>query len=181
MNHNPTADFTFTPNEPVSLYSELSTTNLSTNADIYNWTIPGIASSSAYQPKFDIEEVSPGQYIIRLDVETNEGCRDSMIRGFELLDDLIIYVPNAFTPDGDNYNNEFKPILTSGFDIYTYSLFIFDRWGEIMFESHDHLVGWDGTYLDKLVPDGTYIWKINVKESRSDKKRTFEGHVTILR
>ena len=181
VNDRPNADFSFTPNVPTAIYSQLTTTNLSTNADIYSWSIPGVGNSAAFEPTFNLEDVSPGQYVIYLVVETNEGCRDSIMRGFELLDELIIYVPNAFTPDGDNYNNEFTPILTSGFDLYTYSLFIFDRWGEVMFESHDHTVGWDGTYLDNLVPDGTYIWKINVKELRTDKRRTFEGHVSILR
>ncbi len=177
----PHADFDFSPTAPTSVYSQVTTTNHSTNADTYNWSIPGVGNSTIFEPTFNLEETAPGMYAITLVVQTNEGCRDSVIKGFELLDELIIYVPNTFTPDGDNYNNEFLPVLTSGFDKYTYTLLIYDRWGEVMFESHDHLVGWDGTYLDRIVPDGTFIWKINVKEARTDKRRTFEGHVTILR
>lgn len=181
VNDMPVADFTFNPQTPTTIYNLLTTTNLSTNADMYSWTIPGVGASSQFEPTFDLEGVEAGQYVISLEVETNEGCRDSLIKGFEILDELIIYVPNSFTPDGDNHNNEFLPVITSGFDMYSYTLLIFDRWGEIMFESHDHLIGWDGTYLNKLVPDGVYIWTIDLKEARTDKKRKFEGHVSIIR
>ena len=99
-------------------------------------------------------------------------------------DHLILYVPNTFTPDGDDYNEVFLPVLTSGFDPENYVLFIYNRWGELIFESHNHLVGWDGTYgvgHKFPVQDGTYTWKIIVGEEDSRAKHTFHGHVNVLR
>ena len=96
-------------------------------------------------------------------------------------DVLLYWVPNAFTPDGDEFNQVFKPIFTSGFDPYDYTLLIFDRWGELIFESHNHEVGWDGTYRGNLVQDGVYVWKLEFKETMTDKRHNKYGHVTILR
>lgn len=94
---------------------------------------------------------------------------------------MIFYVPNAFTPDGDIHNNTFLPVFTSGYDPYDYHLIIFNRWGEIIFESFNSEIGWDGTYSDHLAEDGVYIWKIVFKENKTDKKHQEIGHVTLLR
>ena len=96
-------------------------------------------------------------------------------------EELLFYVPNVFTPDGDEHNAIFQPVFTSGFDIYNYHLTIFDRWGEILFESYNSTVGWDGTYGGSLVEDGVYVWKIDFKDINSDKMFTQSGHVTVLK
>ena len=62
-----------------------------------------------------------------------------------------------------------------------YTLLIFDRWGEVLFESHDASIGWDGKYEGKIVKDGTYIWKIDFKETMSDKRHSVKGHINVLR
>ena len=98
---------------------------------------------------------------------------------------MIYYVPNTFTPDDDNFNQTFKPIFTSGFDPFDYTLYIFNRWGEIIFESHDANVGWNGTYGSnseiEMVQDGTYTWKIEFKTNANDERKMIIGHVNILR
>jgi gliding motility-associated-like protein len=60
---------------------------------------------------------------------------------------------------------------------------IFNRWGEVIFESFNTNVGWDGTYPEggDLCEDGVYIWKIDFKESMSDKRHYYQGHVTLLK
>jgi gliding motility-associated-like protein len=90
-------------------------------------------------------------------------------------------VPNAFTPDNDEFNQTFKPIFTSGFDPMDYTLLIFDRWGELIFESHNHDVGWDGKFQGNFVQDGVYVWRIEFKETMTDKRHKVFGHVSILR
>ena len=93
--------------------------------------------------------------------------------------------PNTFTPDDDNFNQTFQPIFTSGFDPYDYTLLIFNRWGEIIFESHDAKVGWNGSYGSggeiEMVQDGVYTWKIEFKVTRNDERKVAIGHVNILR
>ena len=59
---------------------------------------------------------------------------------------------------------------------------VFNRWGEIMFESHNALNGWNGTYGDQgLVDEGVFIWQLEFKETMSDKRHTHRGHVTVLK
>lgn len=88
-----------------------------------------------------------------------------------------IYVPNTFTPDRDNFNEVFKPI---GYNIREYELLIFNRWGELIFESQNLEVGWDGTFRGKLMQDGTYVWKITYKDISNNKLEKF-GHVNLLK
>ncbi len=96
--------------------------------------------------------------------------------------DIVFWVPNTFTPDGDQYNQTFKPVFYSGFDPFGYDLFIYNRWGELIWESHDLSVGWDGSYHEGVkVADGTYTWKIRFKLINNDEKRTVVGHVNVIR
>jgi gliding motility-associated-like protein len=91
------------------------------------------------------------------------------------------YVPNTFTPDGDKFNNTFLPVFTSGFDPYDYKLLIFNRWGEVLFESNNAAVGWDGTYGGQMMQDGVYIYQIEFKEEFTDYRHVLRGHVNLLR
>ncbi|MBI3240067.1 MAG: gliding motility-associated C-terminal domain-containing protein, partial [Flavobacteriia bacterium] len=87
----------------------------------------------------------------------------------------------TFTPDGDEFNNIFLPILTSGIDFSDFELKIYDRWGEILFESYDVNVGWDGTYHGKIVPQGTYTWTLQFGLIENDKDLFLTGHVSLMR
>lgn len=89
----------------------------------------------------------------------------------------IIYVPNSFTPDGDGINDNF---FVEGGNIKEFHLLIFDRWGEVLFESFDMNAGWNGTYGNKVCQDGTYVWKI-VYEDLENNKKEIIGHVNLLR
>lgn len=97
--------------------------------------------------------------------------------------DQVFHVPNTFTPDGNEFNNTFYPVFSSGFVPKEYEFFIFDRWGELIFQSNNLQVGWDGTYgtEGKKCQDGTYTWKIqfNFKENAAKTQET--GHVNLLR
>lgn len=119
---------------------------------------------------------SPATYPITLVVQ-NGVCIDSITKYVVVEEELILYVPNTFTPDGDEFNNAFVPILNTAYDYQNYSFNIFDRWGELIFESHNPLVGWDGTYLGKLCKEGQYIWKIEVKEKNEDDHFLYHDHV----
>ena len=71
--------------------------------------------------------------------------------------------------------------MTSGFDPYDYELLIFNRWGEVIFESRNPWVGWDGTFKGKTVQDGTYVWKITFKDEYLDDLKSYTGHINLLR
>lgn len=79
-------------------------------------------------------------------ISTNvNGCPDTAYAVIIVKEEAIYYVPNAFTPDGDEFNQAFTPIFSTGVDPYNYNMKVFNRWGEVIFESNDLSVGWDGT------------------------------------
>ena len=179
---NPVADFYTDPTELSTIDWEATMVNTSVGATSYNWSFgDGSSATNEFEPKHPYPNEQSGTYLITLTVKNAGGCTDSTTRTITLTEDLIFYVPNTFTPDNDDFNEVFKPIFTSGFDPFNYTMYIFDRWGEILFESHNTDVGWDGTYGGKLIGDGTYIWKISVKRRDSDKYIERIGHVNILR
>lgn len=91
--------------------------------------------------------------------------------------DGIIYVPNTFTPDGNGHNDYFFP---QGGNIKEYHMIIFNRWGEVVFESYNLNGKWDGTYGGEKCKDGTYVWKITYTDISNNKKEIV-GHVNLLR
>jgi gliding motility-associated-like protein len=181
--HNPIANFYFAPNNPDVIDPVVSFTNTSSHADFYNWTFSGIGSSSDVNPIIEYP-AEPGTYEIELIANTDEGCTDTSWIAVEILDRIIFYVPNTFTPDKDNFNEIFQPIFTHGYEPSDFNLLIFNRWGEVVFESNDASIGWDGTYGSEsreIVKDGTYVWKLEFKETMSDKRHTHTGHVNVLK
>ena len=119
-------------------------------------------------------------YSITLIATNDAGCIDSVTQIIEIKPEFSIYVPNAFTPDGEEFNQNWK-IFVNGHDQYDFDLYLYNRWGEVIWESHDASVGWDGTYQGQLVQSGMYTWQITVKLPYVDERREFVGHVSVLR
>lgn len=95
-------------------------------------------------------------------------------------DDITIYAPNVFTPDGKLNNNTWK-VYTHGINIYRYHLTVYNRNGEIVWESYDPGASWDGTYGGyNLVPCDVYVWRLVTRSPLSDKMYLFKGFVTVL-
>jgi gliding motility-associated-like protein len=94
---------------------------------------------------------------------------------------LLYYIPNSFTPDGDEHNNTFKWTFTSGFDPMNFNILIFNRWGELIFESNNSNGYWDGTYGDTMCPLGVYTYKLQFDNQKNDGKYLFIGNVNLIR
>lgn len=183
VQEQPVADFSV-DNSYISIENtEVEFTNLSLYSTFYEWNFGDeFGGSNEENPLHVFPATGNTIYTVELIASNDIGCSDTTTAQIHVNDVIIYYVPNAFTPDGDEFNQIFQPVFTSGFDIYDYHLIIFNRWGEVMFESYNSEFGWDGTYSNgELVPDGVYTWKINFKESMSDKKHQEIGHVTILK
>ena len=178
----PTAAFTFNPFMPSVSDPEVEFDNTSTNADEYNWDFGNGLTSQLTNPIHMYSENEPNLYNVQLIAYNNDKmCSDTAYSSIQVDDVIIFYVPNAFTPDGDDYNNIWQPQFYSGYDPYDYHCMVFNRWGEVIWESFDASAGWDGNYGGRgLVEDGTYVWKINFKESMSAKTHQHVGHVTVL-
>lgn len=161
---------------------EAEMVNNSSNATNYTWTFGDeTPTSNEENPSHVYPGEISGGYTIMLVASNDAGCVDTTYGYVRVREELIFYVPNTFTPDGDQFNNTFFPVFTSGYDIYNYELLIFNRWGELIFESHNTEIGWDGTYKGALVQDGTYTWKIKVKVKDYDEYKQFVGHVNMIR
>lgn len=180
VEHDPVAEFT-TPKLTTTLfYPTFSFTNQSTNAAAYSWTFGDGSGSTEVNPTHTYGEIA-GSYPVILTAISAAGCIDTTTLIVKIEEEQIFYIPNAFTPDGDEFNNTFKPVFTSGFDPKNYSLALYNRWGEIMFESKNADFGWDGTYGGEPCQSGTYIWVIGFKDSDSDQRFQYQGHISILR
>ena len=106
-----------------------------------------------------------------------------------MLYEVITSFPNAFTPNpsgseggyyvpGARENYVFYPFVQEGID--EYKLQIYSRWGELLFESQDVNIGWDGYFRGKICEQGVYIWKVEAKFSNG-KVVTKTGDVTLFR
>jgi gliding motility-associated-like protein len=178
----PTANFIATPGVINEFESTVNFNNTSSNAATYVWDFgDNSGTSSETDPEHEYDGSVLGNYTVTLYAYSALGCIDSVQGAIQYQEELIYYVPNCFTPDGDMYNQTFKPIFTSGFDPYNYALYIYDRWGELIFESRDAQYGWDGTYNGKLVQQGSYTWKIEFKAPNNDKKYIETGYVIFLK
>lgn len=179
----PTADFFFSAN-PATIFETTVFMQDKSSGDViyWEWDSPNSnpTSSNLVSPTFIFPDGVAGQYPVTLMVETELGCRDTVTYFMNVVDDILFYAPNAFTPDGDEFNQMWKPEI-SGIDIYNFDLFIFNRWGELIWESHDPSTGWDGTYNGKLVQDGMYVWRARVSTPYNDDKYEFSGAINLIR
>lgn len=157
--------------------------NLTIGGYTYSWDFgDGSPIDNSFEPTHTFPEDGGIEYAITLSSFSEFGCYNELTKYIHIFQDYTIYVPNAFTPDNDDYNQVFKPVM-QGFDPYDYSLFIYDRWGELIFESHDMDVGWDGTYANQnySVQQGAYTWKIVAGLEDSVDTKIFMGHVNLLK
>lgn len=98
-----------------------------------------------------------------------------------LCPDELIYIPNTFTPDGNEHNQYFQPVLTSGVDIYQFNFKIYNRWGEIVWESYDPSESWDGMYNNIKCPDGSYNWVMRFGVPKNDVIKEYYGSIHLIR
>jgi gliding motility-associated-like protein len=150
----------------------------------YNWSFGDGGTSTVKNPHYLYNSV--GNYLIHLTTTNAYGCTDDTIAEVTTVSSVVF--PNAFTPNpdgpngggytyGDLTNDVFFP-YTSG--VTEFKLQIFNRWGELIFESLDVKQGWDGYYHGKLCQQDVYVWKAFLKFNNG---KTFNktGDVTLLR
>ncbi|NCP45110.1 MAG: gliding motility-associated C-terminal domain-containing protein, partial [Flavobacteriales bacterium] len=95
-------------------------------------------------------------------------------------DIFLFYIPNSFTPNDDGTNDVFRA-YGEGIDLSNFKMYVFDRWGEKIFETDDITDGWDGTYRGSPVANGVYVWRIETKELFVNKRHEIMGHVNLFR
>ncbi|MDA1335714.1 MAG: PKD domain-containing protein [Bacteroidetes bacterium] len=179
------------PDLPSSINTEWSFDNLSNGNEENYWLFGDGGASTEEHPIHNYYD--PGTYGVTLEVTNEFGCTDEHSEWLVIQDFTPIYVPNSFTPGGmtskpDGLNDAFRAEFKDYSLVTDYSLQIFDRWGELIWESEDPEEFWlgnvrhDGIESEYFVKMDVYTWKI--RYSSTQLKGTYKeltGHVTIVR
>lgn len=175
----PEADFYFTPDRPVENSEPVSFINASPEAVSSNWFFDNQHSSQQKNTVFMFEHA--GTYPVALVISDARGCRDTIVKPVIIDNDFSIYVPNAFTPDGDGRNDLFGPVLYGATGC---QLTIMNRWGEKIFETSSPGSFWDGTYAGKPCKQDVYIWSLEVTRTNpvsGELRKQLTGQVLLYR
>ncbi|MFH2095747.1 MAG: PKD domain-containing protein, partial [Bacteroidota bacterium] len=184
---NPVAYFTVTPSVVYLPDQPIKCTNLSENANSYIWNFGDGGSSTEKNPTYYYTE--EGEYDITLEAKSEDNCLDIYTIYRAVIAEAVgsIEFPNAFTPNpsGPNggayqpgaFNNDVFHPLHAG--VIDYQLSIYNRWGELIFESTDPNIGWDGYYRGELCKQEVYVWKVKGTFA-NNQDFMYAGDVTLL-
>ena len=178
---NPIADFT--PQYSVLPLYMPSTIldNNSLNAYFFNWNFgDGTSNDSIFSPEHTFPEEA-GSYLVSLQVSNQIGCLDTTSQIIVIEHDPVVFIPNAFTPDGDGLNNEFTAVFPENMKLASFEIYIYDRWGELVFYSQDPKQGWDASLAGYDAPDGVYSYLVKYKEQGYVNKFQVTGSVVVIR
>jgi gliding motility-associated-like protein len=170
------------PTEVTTLEPLVEFTNNSENASSYAWNFGDGTYGFGFEP-IHLFPAEPADYVVSLVAMNEAGCTDTAYVSIHVEENLIYYVPNSFTPNDDEKNQVFLPIISQGFKPGTYLLRIFNRWGELVFESKDPYTGWGGDYGPNHTncQSGTYTWVLNFQVLQTQEDKEFVGHVNLIK
>ena len=175
---NSVADFTVEPSTVSISNPVISITNASVGVDTYAWDFGDYTISSITDP-LSHNYLDTGTYQINLITLTQNGCADTASQTVIIAADFVFFIPNAFSPNNDIYNKTFSG---KGMYIKKYEMFIFDRWGNIVFYTDELDDAWDGkignTNIDAQAD--TYVYDIKIVDINREK-HIYRGSVSLLR
>lgn len=176
------ANFSWSPQPALLTYPVVTFNNLSSGASIFHWDFAGLDTSNLNQLSYEFPNNLPNTYEVCLAVSNFNGCADTICHFIEIEDELEVFVPNAFTPNADGTNDWFQPSFSV--PVINYELYIFDRWGGIVFSTTNPNEPWYGTFRNELsgdvVQSGVYAWKLKVQDPLTGLKQEQFGHVTVV-
>lgn len=147
-----------------------------------DWTFQGQSLNSGLSQTFGISNF--GTFLVTATLTTPEGCvsaTQTTSITVQECPNTLIYIPNTFTPDGNQYNQTWAPVFTQGFDPAEFQMTVFNRWGMIVWESLSHLGEWDGTWNNNKCQDGVYTYRVWFGDPKTDAKYNLYGHFTLIR
>jgi len=177
----PTANFVNSNDNPSMIEPEINSTNLTQGLNnTYTWSLNNVY----YSNDEDITVVfdALGLYPIQLQVTDENGCKDSLTKYVQVMNEYAVYIPSSFSPNGDGINDLFFPKMSGVYSDKGYKMQIYDRWGEKIFETEDYTNYWNGAKNNggSRVVEGSYIYRIYFT-ALDNKTRLEQGHVVIFR
>jgi gliding motility-associated-like protein len=177
----PVADFTASPwtlTLPESRFDFAAYGNFYTSL---SWDFAGLGADVLPQTSFTFPTVA-GTYPVTLVVENDWGCRDSVTYSVSIDDSFVLFIPNMFTPDQDGLNDAWQ---FYGIDVDTddFLVQVFDRWGEVIYESRDLEGAWVGDVQSgsHFASNGTYLYRVETRSLATGTRQVVEGYVTLVR
>jgi gliding motility-associated-like protein len=193
----PVVDFSYQPN-PINLSNTtVNFYNETTNGETYIWSIDTVTgpetleihTSTETDPTYKFDDEEEGDYNVRLESYSEHGCYSDFSKILHITGELLVNIPNSFTPNGDAVNDYFRPYLF-GHGPGGYRFTVSDRWGDVKYrevlyprENQDWPdYGWDGTDLSgNELPAGVYIYQLTVQNKYTKRFEEFSGNVNLLR
>lgn len=176
---SPIADFSYLPRELTSFASTANFTDESFEASRWFWQFGESGTSFLQNPVYEFPDT--GQQIVTLLVTHESGCTDTTQQILDVIPKVTYFLPNAFTPNFDDLNDEF--IGVGIFDgMRDFQMQIFNRWGEQVFATTDPYLGWNGkkNNTGKLSPSGVYVYQASFFNPRGQLIE-LKGYATLLK
>jgi len=177
----PKSNFEANPNPVGSLNPKVTFYDDVTGGYPTKWIFDSLAIDSINFPAtFTFPVDKQADYQVLLFAINQYGCLDSITKTINVIGELTLYVPNAFTPNGDGVNDIFIPII-NGERENSYRFSIYNRWGEEIFRSETLNEGWNGKHAGTKSPSGIYTWRVYAKSEFGVESIVYSGLVTLLR
>lgn len=176
---SPKAGFSYMPDEPNLLDNTVAFTDESIGGIAWQWQFDTLGVSLFQNPTFTFRDT--GHFLIEQIVLHRSGCTDTARVLLPILPYVNFLMPNAFTPNNDGLNDIFKPVGTFQGVSY-YRLTIWNRWGELLFESDDPTYGWNGQIknIGEHVMPGVYAYILEYVNALGERKSN-KGQCTLIR
>lgn len=175
----PHASFYASPDHTTILEPHIQFINTTPGTNnIWLWNVSGFKFATTFNT--DYEFADPGTYLVYLYATNQFGCKDSVANYVKIDPDDMLYVPSAFSPNSDGFNDVF---MAEGYGIKTdegFKMSVYDRWGNKVFESHDIFKGWDGKKGGTLAQEDIYVYQIYYHDL-TNKKRMKSGQVSLIK
>lgn len=178
---SPVASFSYNTSNGLNIGAEFNFINTSTDATTYAWNFGNGNTSAEVDPNNTY--FANGSYLVTLSVTSDLGCTDStseIITINTVTNEISTLIPNAISPNGDLRNDvwklEFLDLLYPDARVE-----IYNEWGQLVFESDGYDFPWDGKYNGEFVPDGTYYYIIDLKNSGDPDQDIFKGALLVLK
>lgn len=172
----PNAAFTYTKTGSFDTQTEMEFFAEGASVVSWDWWINNaqVGSGQTYNHIFQ----DTGTFNIMLWVTNSDGCSDSLVQAIFVFPDASLQVPTSFSPNNDNLNDIFSPKGVRF--VQSYKLRIYNRWGNLLFETDNPGLGWDGTYGGAPVPAGQYLVQIETIDFNNEKTK-YNGMITVVR